>query len=161
MKILNENTPNPDAGTAISSAWLLADARVLSGLSAELFIGILPVSAVHAHASFPTSDSAKAQDLPRLQRYEGSFLVSGDAKVFDEYRVASGPVVRSADEQARDEKNNRMYDFKATKKNWRAPLDKIAATGTNYSVRDVLASPDGKYLTCDMFSAGSEIGEAR
>jgi len=48
-----------------------------------------------------------------LPRYAGSFLVSGTFSAYDEYEFVSGPLVPGTDAGARDEMNNRVFDFKS------------------------------------------------
>ncbi|MBK6436962.1 MAG: OmpA family protein [Rhodanobacteraceae bacterium] len=66
-----------------------------------------------ADASIPMRDGAAVKDLSWLPRYEGSLLLSGTFSAYDEYPFATGPLVQSADADARDEKNNRVFDFKS------------------------------------------------
>jgi OOP family OmpA-OmpF porin len=62
-----------------------------------------------AKATIPAADVDGAADRPLLKRYEGSFIISYEKFAFTEFVVPLSPLEKSADENVRDQKNNRVY----------------------------------------------------
>jgi OmpA-OmpF porin, OOP family len=73
---------------------------------------LLPING-RANASEPMSDEVGGKDMPWLQRFAGSKIISYTQKAYDEYVFATGALVRSADIEARDAMNNAVFEFKA------------------------------------------------
>jgi OOP family OmpA-OmpF porin len=76
-----------------------------------VLLSSLCAPAVHADATEPSADHPGAADPSWLQRYEGSRIVSFEKIAYDEYRFPTGPLKPVADESARDENNNRVFEF--------------------------------------------------
>jgi OmpA-OmpF porin, OOP family len=85
--------------------------KTLCSIIFALFLLLLPTNG-RANASEPVSDEAGAKDLPWLQRFAGSKIISYAQKAYDEYVFATGPLLRSADMDARDAMNNQVFEFK-------------------------------------------------
>lgn len=83
---------------------------MLCRIALALALATVALSA-HADLEVPTADAAGTRDVPWLKRYEGSVAVAFSAREFDEYLFAEGPLKQSADEEARDGSNNRMFEF--------------------------------------------------
>lgn len=64
-----------------------------------------------ADATEPAADIAGARDLPWLKRYEGSHIVAFSKAAYDEFAFPTGALKPIADEDARDESNNRVFAF--------------------------------------------------
>lgn len=62
-----------------------------------------------AEATVPTADIEGAADSPLLKRYEGSFIVSYEKFAFTDFAVPLSPLKPSADEDERDQMNNRVF----------------------------------------------------
>lgn len=69
----------------------------------------LTAGAAHADATEPTADIEGAQDNALAKRYEGSFIVSYEKFSYTDFRVPLSPLKPSADADARDKMNNRIY----------------------------------------------------
>jgi OmpA-OmpF porin, OOP family len=65
-----------------------------------------------ADATEPTADLAGAGDPIGIARFAGSHIIAFDRKAYDEYVFATGPLVASADPEARDTVNNQVFEFK-------------------------------------------------
>lgn len=78
--------------------------------TALLVLACLPVLA-WADATEPSADIAGARDVAWLKRYTGSVILSYSHAAFDEYLFPSGPLKPGPDEDARDERNNRVFVF--------------------------------------------------
>jgi OmpA-OmpF porin, OOP family len=65
-----------------------------------------------ADATEPTADLVGAGDPIGIARYQGSKIIAFDRKAYDEYVFATGPLLASADTDARDAMNNQVFDFK-------------------------------------------------
>ncbi|KKC38810.1 flagellar motor protein MotB [Devosia epidermidihirudinis] len=78
---------------------------------AVVFLSIVFGSAVptFADATVPTSDIEGAADNPLVKRYDGSFIVSYEQSAYTDFTVPLSPLVASADPDARDKNNNRVY----------------------------------------------------
>jgi OOP family OmpA-OmpF porin len=76
-----------------------------------VLLSSLCARAVHADATEPNADHPGAADPTWLQRYEGSHIVGFEKIAYDEYRFPTGPLKPVADESARDENNNRVFEF--------------------------------------------------
>jgi OmpA-OmpF porin, OOP family len=72
------------------------------------FIGFSP-SAL-ADATIPTADIEAAADNPLLKRYEGSFIVSFERNEYTDFELPTSPLKASADPDARDAMNNRVFE---------------------------------------------------
>lgn len=62
-----------------------------------------------ADATVPAADIDGAADSALLKRYEGSFIVSYEKFAYTDFVVPLSPLQKSADEDERDEMNNRVY----------------------------------------------------
>jgi outer membrane protein OmpA-like peptidoglycan-associated protein len=62
-----------------------------------------------ADATVPTADIEGAADNHLAKRYEGSFIVSYDKLAFTDFSVPLSPLKPSADPDARDAMNNRVF----------------------------------------------------
>jgi OOP family OmpA-OmpF porin len=60
-------------------------------------------------ATVPTKDISAAQDHPLVKRYDGSFIVSYEQLAFTDLVIPLSPLKASADPDARDTHNNRVY----------------------------------------------------
>ncbi len=63
-------------------------------------------------ATEPTSDLSGSTDPIGIARYQGSKIIAFERKAYDEYLFATGPLVASADPDARDSMNNQVFEFK-------------------------------------------------
>lgn len=86
----------------IVTRYLVMAAAVLS-----IFVGAASLS--FADATVPTSDIDGAKDNPLAKRYEGSFIVSYEQSAFTDFTVPMSPLKASADSEARDKQNNRVF----------------------------------------------------
>lgn len=88
--------------------------KIRLNLCAIALLGIAAFFSTSAYcdATIPTADVSGIKELSWLKRYEGSLLISGDSKAYDAYLFAAGPLVRDADPEKRDDRNNRLYQFK-------------------------------------------------
>ena len=85
-------------------------------MTRSMFLCLLALSALvpsfaHADATEPTADRDGAQDPSWLKRYEGSRIIGFEKIAYDEYRFPTGPLKPVADDSARDEMNNRVFEF--------------------------------------------------
>lgn len=78
--------------------------------SCTLLFGLF-ASTAQGDATEPDADRAGAQDPSWLQRFDGSRIVGFEQIAYDEYRFPGGPLKAIAEESARDEKNNRVFEF--------------------------------------------------
>lgn len=80
-------------------------------LKALALIGLIALSAVpaYADATEPVADIDGAKDNALAKRYEGSFIVSYEKFSYTDFRVPLSPLKPSADPDARDKSNNRIY----------------------------------------------------
>jgi outer membrane protein OmpA-like peptidoglycan-associated protein len=78
-------------------------------LLATLAAGVTASGRAFADATIPTVDIDGAADSQLLKRYEGSFIVSYEKFAFTDFVVPLSPLEKSADENARDQNNNRVY----------------------------------------------------
>jgi outer membrane protein OmpA-like peptidoglycan-associated protein len=62
-----------------------------------------------ADATIPTADIAGAVDSALVMRYDGSFIVSYAKSAYTDFSLPLAPLKRSADTDARDVMNNRVY----------------------------------------------------
>lgn len=62
-----------------------------------------------ADATEPVADIDGAKDNALVKRYEGSFIVSYERFSYTDFRVPLSPLKPSADPDARDKSNNRIY----------------------------------------------------
>jgi hypothetical protein len=62
-------------------------------------------------ATEPSTDRAGAADRAWLQRYEGSRIVGFEMTAYGEFQFPTGPLEPIADEEARDESTNRVFEF--------------------------------------------------
>ena len=74
-------------------------------------IGLIALFAkpVLADATEPAADIEGAADNPLIKRYENSFIVSYERFSYTDFRVPLSPLKPSADPDARDQSNNRVY----------------------------------------------------
>lgn len=70
---------------------------------------MLSPAAAFADATEPTADIEGATDNALVKRYEGSFIVSYERFSYTDFRVPMSPLKASADPEARDGSNNRVY----------------------------------------------------
>lgn len=63
-------------------------------------------------ATVPTRDAAGVREPAWLKRYEGSFVVSHEHRGFDAVAFPASKLLRSADENERDGKNNAVFGAK-------------------------------------------------
>jgi OmpA-OmpF porin, OOP family len=66
-----------------------------------------------ADATEPGADLPGASDPMGIARYQGSKIIAFERKAYDEYVFATGPLVASADPDARDAMNNQVFEFKS------------------------------------------------
>lgn len=90
--------------------------RVIVMRLSLLLLLLVACGSALADATAPTRDIAKAQDPAWLKRYEGSFIVSYDHRGFDAVNFPASKLLKSEDDDDRDQKNNRMYRAKALRK---------------------------------------------
>ena len=83
--------------------------RFVFGFVSILF-GLLFASAALADATIPKADISGAKDSPLVGRFAGSFIVSYDAKDFDEIKLPLGPLKEVADKGRRDVHNNHVFE---------------------------------------------------
>lgn len=102
-------------------------AFLVAGIGA--FVGA-PVAL--ADATVPTADIEGAADNLLARRYEGSFIVSYEKSAYTDFTVPLSPLVKSADPDARDKNNNRIY----------APEKKVEVEGALTRLAYVL--PEGR-----------------
>src|SRR3954471_25092464 len=62
-----------------------------------------------AEATIPTADIDGATDSQLLKRYEGSFIVSYEKFAYTDFAIPLSPLKPSADENERDQMNNRVF----------------------------------------------------
>lgn len=62
-----------------------------------------------ADATIPKKDISGAKDNPLVKRYEGSLIVSYEKSAFTDFTVPLSPLKASADPDARDKNNNRVF----------------------------------------------------
>lgn len=67
------------------------------------------IAPTFADATIPTSDIEGSADNPLLKRYDGAFIVSYEQSAYTDFTVPLSPLVASADPDARDTNNNRVY----------------------------------------------------
>ena len=72
---------------------------------------LLPLLAI-ADATEPTADLAGSSDPIGIARFAGSKIVAFERKAYDEYVFATGPLLASADPDARDSMGNQVFEFK-------------------------------------------------
>ena len=84
---------------------------IAEALRALAVVGLLATSAVPAlaDAAEPVDDIDGAKDNALVKRYEGSFIVSYERFSYTDFRVPLSPLKPSADPDARDKSNNRVY----------------------------------------------------
>lgn len=70
---------------------------------------VMIAGSAFADATIPTADIDGAADSPLLKRYEGSFIVSYEKFAYTDFVVPLSPLKPSADEDERDEMNNRVF----------------------------------------------------
>ncbi len=63
-----------------------------------------------ADATVPKADISGAKDSPLVGRFGGSFIVSYDAKDYDELKLPLGPLKPTADKGKRDAHNNIVFE---------------------------------------------------
>lgn len=99
-----------------------------------VFAAILFISPTFslADATVPTGDIENAKDNLIAKRYEGSLIVSYEQSAFTDFTVPLSPLVKSADPDARDKQNNRIY----------APEKQVEVEGA--LTRIVYVLPDGR-----------------
>ena len=73
---------------------------------------ILCASHAKSDATEPTADLPGASDPISIARFDGSKIIAFERKAYDEYVFATGPLVASADTDARDSMNNQVFEFK-------------------------------------------------
>ena len=87
--------------------------RAINAILLKLFwAGLLLFAAVRlagADATVPTADIEGAADNHLAKRYEGSFIVSYEKFAYTDFTVPLSPLKPSADADARDAMNNRIY----------------------------------------------------
>jgi OmpA-OmpF porin, OOP family len=66
-----------------------------------------------ADATEPAADLPGSTDPIGIARYQGSKIVAFEHKAYDEYLFATGPLVPSANVDARDAMNNQVLEFKS------------------------------------------------
>ncbi|MBB5208085.1 OmpA family protein [Chiayiivirga flava] len=71
---------------------------------------LLP-AVVLADATEPVDDIPAARDLPWLERFDGSVVVSFSQSAYDEYLFPGGPLKLVEGDNPRDENNNRLWQF--------------------------------------------------
>ena len=77
------------------------------GLAAGFLLASF-ATAVSAEATVPTQDTEGSADVALVKRYEGSFIVSYEKLDYTDFTVPLSPLEPSADEDARDQSNNRV-----------------------------------------------------
>jgi OmpA-OmpF porin, OOP family len=80
----------------------------LKALTVVSLLGI-STSAALADATEPAADIEGAKDNALAKRYEGSFIVSYEKFSYTDFRIPLSPLKPSADPEARDKSNNRVY----------------------------------------------------
>lgn len=128
----------------------------------------LTSSSAHGDATEPRTDHVGAQDPSWLKRYEGSRIVGFEKIAYDEYRFPTGPLRPVADESARDESNNRVFEFtpQATVEGARTRLVYLLPAGRSplealrvYS--EMLAAQGGeKRFECAAAACGGDAGRS-
>ena len=84
--------------------------RIFKLVQASLTVIVMLTSAqALAEATIPTADIDGAADSPLLKRYEGSFIVSYEKFAYTDFAVPLSPLKPSADEDERDQMNNRVF----------------------------------------------------
>ena len=73
-------------------------------------ICLIAVTSAMADASVPKADISGAKDSPLLGRFAGSYIVSYDAKDFDELKLPLAALKPLADKSKRDSHNNIVYE---------------------------------------------------
>ncbi|MES0118272.1 DUF4892 domain-containing protein [Mesorhizobium sp. C277A] len=87
--------------------------RAINAIFLKLFwAGLLLLAAVQlagADATVPTADIEGGADNHLAKRYEGSFIVSYEKFAYTDFTVPLSPLKPSADPEARDTMNNRVF----------------------------------------------------
>ena len=80
-------------------------------VGAALFVAcaMTAISPALADATEPTADIEGAADNKLAKRYEGSFIVSYEKFAYTDFNVPLSPLKPSADADARDTMNNRIF----------------------------------------------------
>jgi OmpA-OmpF porin, OOP family len=75
---------------------------------------VLALCASHAKsdATEPSADLPGASDPIGIARFDGSKIIAYERKAYDEFVFATGPLVASADPDARDSMGNQVFEFK-------------------------------------------------
>lgn len=111
-------------------------------------VALLLATGVSADASIPTADIDGSRDPAMLKRYEGSFIVSYDARDFDELVLPLAPLVADPDPKRRDEMNNRVF----------APTEALTLEGR--ATRIVYLIPEGRSPLEVVRNYGDEVAAA-
>lgn len=82
--------------------------RALKSLAVVSLL-VIGTASAFAEATEPTADIDGAKDNSLLKRYENSFIVSYEKFSYTDFRVPLSPLKQSADSDARDKSNNRVY----------------------------------------------------
>ena len=69
----------------------------------------MAATTAYADATEPTGDIKGAEDNTLAKRYEGSFIVSYEKFAYSDFRIPLTPLKPSADPEARDKSNNRIF----------------------------------------------------
>ena len=78
--------------------------------AAVIALSLVPASEAFADATLPSADAEGSKDSSLLKRYEGSFILSYEKFAFTDFTVPLSPLRKSADQKARDQNNNRLYE---------------------------------------------------
>ena len=78
-------------------------------LSWVVLVLMLSMRLAAADATVPTADIEGAADNPLAKRYDGSFIVSYEKFAYTDFSVPLSPLQPSADPDARDTMNNRVF----------------------------------------------------
>lgn len=103
-------------------------ARYLGMAAAMLSVVVGTADPSFADATVPTTDIKGAVDNQLAKRYDGSFIVSYEKSAYTDFTVPLSPLVKSADPDARDKNNNRVF----------APEKKIEVEGALTRIAYVL-----------------------
>lgn len=71
---------------------------------------LLAAGSAFGDATLPKADVTGAKDSPLIGRFAGSFIVSYEAKDFDDMKLPLGPLKQVADKGKRDAHNNNVFE---------------------------------------------------